>query len=115
MKRTVTYNSVFQIQRALHKLYDSGAKFRVDAAVNLTKVMCDVDELADAITDQLVEAIPGLKDMEYVMNESERELYSAILSSAVEIDNRDVDLGGMSMDDSARIDLETANILLSIF
>ena len=115
MVRNIDCNTVFRIQGALNALYNSGIRLKIVDAAKLVQIKGTVDRQADAITDRIVEAIPGLKDLAYVMGDDEREIYTAILSSEVEFDNMDVTLDSFTMDDAARLDMPTVNILMSVF
>lgn len=117
MNTKITYNGLFPLQKALHRLYDSGMKFRFEKAVRLVEVMRDVDGQVDEVMDQLAEAIPGLKEIGYQMTDSEQEVYAAILNTQTVVDDRGIGFRDfpMSMSDAALIDMETVNILLSFF
>ena len=109
------YNDLFPLQKAMHRLYDSGMKFKMDKAIRLVQVMRDVDSQVDTVTDQLVNVIPGLKDVGYKMTPDEESLYDGILSTQTSVDNRGIWFSDMTMQEAAMIDMETVNTLMSFF
>lgn len=109
------YNDLFPLQNALHRLYDSGMKFKMDKAVHLVQIMKDVDTQVDNITHHLVEVIPGLKDIGYKMTPNEEIVYDGILSMQTVVDNRGVSFTDMTMHDAAMVDMQTVNTLMSFF
>ena len=111
----IQYNDLFPLQKALHKLYDSGMKFRMEKAVRLVQVMKDVDEQVDTVTDQLVEVIPGLKDIGYKLTPEEEIIYDGILSTQTIVDNRGIWFTDMTMQEAAMVDMQTVNTLMSFF
>lgn len=117
MEKNTTYNDLFPLQKALHRLCDSGVRFGFADAVRLSMVMNEVDSQIDLVLGQLVEAVPGLKDVGYEMTDEEKEVYTAILSTRTAVDDMGIRIGSLqaSVSDAAAVDMWTVNTLLSFF
>lgn len=115
MKKTIDYNTLIQLQEALRRLASSGARFPMPVAVRLSLVSSEVDRLVSDFTSALREAVPRIADAGAALGGNDMEIYTAMMASSVEIDTLGVEMPHITMDDAARLDLPTVNILMSVF
>lgn len=115
MKKRIDCNTLIQLQEALRRLSASGARFPIPTAVRLSMISSEVDAMVSEFMASLARAVPKIATSGAELDESEAKVYSAMMDSEVEIDTKGLEMPNISIDEAARLDLPTVNILMSIF
>lgn len=115
MVKTTDYSTLIQLQEALRRLSASGARFPMSTAVKLSMVASEVDTMVSEFMSALRRSVPKIADKGADLDDTEMEVYSAMMASKTELNTMGITMPDISMDEAARLDLPTVNILMSVF
>lgn len=91
MKKIITANDVFEVERALNIVMDEHIKLPLNIALKLVKVKRELSDITEYVASRIVELIPKIGKPDGTdLTDQEKFLYSGVMTSQVEVDNQDV-------------------------
>ena len=116
MKKVMTANDVFEVERALDTVMDEHLKLPLNLALKLAKVRRELSETTEYIASRLVEAVPKIGGTDVTeLTDQERLLYGSIMGVPVEIDNHGVSEDDFSGADGVLVELGVAEKIALLF
>lgn len=114
MKKTLTINDVVLIFPEVEKLYKQDNKFKIGTAYKIVQLYNELRQLNMYMIDRIGTILPKLLYGEPNLTQEELEIYGTIMSSTVEIDNKDLSLDEICADGNADISPSGMEKLLRI-
>lgn len=116
MKKYVTANDVFEIERALDTVLEGHLKLPLNLALKLVKIRREVSEITDYVTTRVCELIPKIASPQLAgLTDQERLLYGGIMASQVELENYDITEEDFSGAHEMLVELGTAEKIALLF
>lgn len=109
----LTIYEVFKINRVLEKLINQQLDYQINVAYKLSKLKQQLDEIESYAFERFMLMFPQADIGN--LNENESEVYKAILSSNVEIDNFNLTENEVFLNDSVKLTIEDVTIIRLLF
>lgn len=87
MTKTMTINDFLMIFPEIEKLFMQDKCFKINTALKMLNLYKNSDEINSYILNRIRELIPNIAKSGYTMTEDEVEIYEAILSSTIDVEN----------------------------
>lgn len=109
MKKVMTANDVFEVEKALNVVMEEHLKLPLNLALKLVRIKNELSETTAYIATRIVDIIPKIGNQDRTeLTDQEKFLYSSVMSSQVEVDNHDITENDFSGVGEALVELGVA-------
>jgi hypothetical protein len=114
MKITITIDDFFLVLPEIENIYNQESKMNINTSLTFLKLYKEFNEVKTYIFQRLMMVIPQFNDVNYVLNDSEREIYENILKTTIDIDNHGLTLDMLTETENLNISVQGIKKILMI-
>jgi len=116
MRKVITANDAFEVERALDIVAEEHLKLPLNLALKLVRIKQELSETTGYIASRVAEAIPKIGEPGGAeLTDQERLLYSGVMASPVEVDTHGLAESDFSNAASILVELGVAEKIALLF